>query len=69
MNKIQLLKSGDKKFVIKLTIDVGRAGQMEFLSVYPNSMSQNEAEARLFRLSEMYGYERAHLPYIDASED
>ena len=65
-NKIELLKSGDKKFVIKLTLDVGRAGEVEFLSVCPNPMSQHEAEARLFRLSEMYGYEREHLPYINA---
>ena len=68
-NKIELLKSADKKFVIKLTLDVGRAGKVQFLSVYPYSMSQLVAEARLYRLSEMYGYDREHLPYINAMED
>lgn len=67
MNKIELLKTDNNKFRLKLTLDAGEAGQVEFISIYPNLMSVFEAEARLFRLCEMYGYKREHLPYKNAS--
>jgi hypothetical protein len=56
------LKEVDGKFVLKLIFILERAGTIEFTSSFPDAMSRREAEARLFRLSETYGFDREDFP-------
>lgn len=52
----------DKSYCLRLVVDTGRSGQVEFKTSYPVNMTRHEAEARLFRISEIYGLDREHLP-------
>lgn len=63
----RLCRNKDGKFYVNIIFELGRAGTMEFSSIYPQFMSRPEAEARIFRLSEMYGFDRANL-LIDIDE-
>jgi hypothetical protein len=60
--RIEIYMDENEKYYLRLILDAGRAGQVEFKTSYPVGMSRHEAESRLFRLSETYGFDREHLP-------
>lgn len=64
MGRVELCRSDDK-FFLRIVLEAGRAGQVEFTSTYPTTMSRSEAEARLFRISELYNLNREDFPTTD----